>query len=200
MAGRFAVIGSLLGLTALPVLAGVEAVPLAGDSPGGEPGGWRNQKIELVYLGFTSHYSCDGLQSKLELLLKQLGARQGFKVVSYGCDRGYGTPSRFPAARLEFATLQPLGDAALTSTAATDAATGEPAVPGAWRSVELSPRRPFELQDGDCELMEQVRDKVLPLFAIRNLEARLSCVPHQDTGPFSLQMQVFAPLAPAQSK
>ena len=41
------------------------------------PGIWQEQKIELAYLGFTSHYSCDGLQSKLELLLRQLGAQPG---------------------------------------------------------------------------------------------------------------------------
>ncbi|HEY3808606.1 MAG TPA: hypothetical protein VGL50_01605 [Steroidobacteraceae bacterium] len=164
-----------------------EPAPAAGGAP--EPGAWRSQKTELVYMGFTSTYSCDGLQGKLELLLRQLGARPGFKVNAYGC-LDYGRPSRFARATLEFATLQP-ADAGSINPAA---AAGE-AVSGSWRTVELSPHHPFDLQDGDCELMEQFRDKVLPLFATRGLDVHATCVPHQDTGgPFDLRMQVFAPL------
>jgi hypothetical protein len=185
---------------ALPA-AGADAAAGAGtDVAAGQPGAWRSQKTELVYLGFTSHYSCDGLQDKLELLLRQLGARRDFKVIAYGCDRGYGQPSRFPRAALEFATLQPgSADAAPVPSGSSGPSDDQP-VAGAWRSVELSPRHPFELQDGDCELMEQFRDKVLPLFAVRNLQANLTCVPHQDNGPFALQMQVFAPLVTVKPK
>jgi len=158
----------------------------------GEPGTWRSQKTELVYMGFTSTYSCDGLQGKLELLLRQLGARPDFKVNASGCARGYGEPSRFARATLEFSSLQPVEG---------DAAGQDPAVNGTWRSLQLSPHHPFDLQDGDCELMEQFRDRVLPLFATRGLQVRTTCVPHQDTGgPFDLQMQVFAAVTAAKSK
>jgi hypothetical protein len=59
--------------------------------------------------------------------------------------------------------------------------------------VALAPHRPFGLDSGDCELMEQFRDKVLPLFTIRAPQIRIQCIPHQDTGgDFSLQLQVFA--------
>jgi len=194
---RNCLLALILGMAAtLPALAEPGPVPGAGASAStGEPGAWRSQKTELVYMGFTSHYSCDGLQEKLELLLRQLGARRDFKVVAYGCDRGFGTPSRFPRATLEFATLQPAaGDGTDT------AAPAEPPVTGVWHTVELSPRHPFDLQDGDCELMEQFRDKILPFFATRDLQVQATCVPHQDNGPFSLQMQVFAPLAPPKSK
>src|SRR5579863_2263750 len=63
-------------------------------SPDGEPGVWQEHQVDFPYLGFTSHYSCDGLQDKLQLLLRQLGARSDAKVLSYGCDRGFGVPSR----------------------------------------------------------------------------------------------------------
>jgi hypothetical protein len=139
-------------------------------------------------MGFTSHYSCDGLQSKLQLLLRQLGARADAKVSAFGCDRGFGTPSRFPRATMKFATLQP-ADAGNGAAAASPATT----VAGVWRAVQLAPHRPFTLEDGDCELMEQFRDQVLPLFATRAQQLQLTCVPHEDIGPFSLQMQVFAP-------
>lgn len=188
MSIRSSITALLMGLLiAVPSLAEPVA---ATDGATGEPGAWRSQKTELVYMGFTSTYSCDGLQGKLELLLRQLGARQGFKVNAYGCERGYGTPSRFARATLEFSTLQP-----------ADAAGQDSTVSGVWRTVELAPHHPFDLQDGDCELMEQFRDKILPLFATRGLQVRTTCVPHQDTGgPFDLQMQVFTALAPSKSK
>lgn len=177
-------------LVAGTALAEPEAAPGTGSSA--EPGIWQDHQIELAYIGFTSHYSCDGLQSKLELLLRQLGARADAKVSAFGCDRGFGTPSRFPRATMKFATLQPANAesvAAAVTPAATPVATP---VAGVWRSVQLAPHRPYTLDDGDCELMEQFRDKVLPLFATRDQQLKLTCVPHQDIGPFSLQMQVFA--------
>jgi hypothetical protein len=186
---------------AAAVLAGMSLASLAraeGEiQPEGGPGIWQPHEVELDYMGFTTTYSCDGLQSKLELLLRQLGARADAKVSAFGCSRGYGTPSKFARATLKFAALQPLDPA--SSASAPDAAS--PPVAGVWRQLELAPYRPFGLQDGDCELMEQFRDKVLPLFVTRAQQIRTQCVPHQDTGgPFSLNMQVFAPVPAAKSK
>ena len=180
---------SIRSVMAVATLAGWLRVGTARAETEPVPGVWQDHKIDLAYLGFTSHYSCDGLQSKLELLLRQLGARADAKVSAFGCDRGFGTPSRFPRATMKFATLQP-ANADSVAAAGTPAATP---VAGVWRAVQLAPHRPFTLDDGDCELMEQFRDKVLPLFATREQQLRLTCVPHQDIGPFSLQMQVFAP-------
>jgi hypothetical protein len=183
----------LLAALALPGLSLANPAGAEPAAPGAEPGVWQDHKIELHYMGFTTTYSCDGLQSKLELLLRQLGARADAKVSTYGCDRGFGQPSRFVSATLQFATLQPVDAAAPQPTAAP--------LNGDWRNVELAPNRPFDLQDGDCELIEQFSYKVLPLFSTRGLQNRTTCVPHQDTGgPFDLQLQVFAPSPAAKSK
>ncbi len=67
-----------------------------------------------------------------------------------------------------------------------------------WRHVELAPRHPFELQAGDCELVEQFRDTLLPMFVTRNVNNQINCVPHQESGSnFSLSFDVLAPLPPA---
>jgi hypothetical protein len=173
--------GKIVTLVAALALAG--AVPVYAD---GDPGSWQPQKTELDYMGFTTTYSCDGLQSKLEMLLRQLGASSDAKVQAYGCDRFNG-PSKFARASLKFATLHPV------------ASDTDPAVPGKWRAVEFSPRRPFALGYGDCELIEQFRDKVLPLFATRELQGSIHCVPHQ-LNSYSLKFQVFAPIAATHSK
>jgi len=185
---------SIRNVMAVAALAGWLLAGTALAEPEATPGVWQEHQVELAYMGFTSHYSCDGLESKLQLLLRQLGARADAKVSASGCDRGFGTPSRFPRATMKFATLQPAdagnGAAAVTAPAAAMPAT---TVAGVWRAVQLAPHRPFSLEDGDCELMEQFRDQVLPLFATRDQQLKLTCVPHEDIGPFSLQMQVFAP-------
>ena len=200
---------SIRNLMALATLAGgllagaALAEPEAAGSASAEPGVWQEHQIELAYMGFTSHYSCEGLESKLELLLRQLGARADAKVNAFGCDPGFGTPSRFPRATLKFATLQPAdGGSGRGAAAAANAQASAPPAPvaGVWRAVQLAPHRPYDLEDGDCELMEQFRDKVLPLFTTRDQQFRLTCVPHQDIGPFSLQMQVFTPPPEPHSK
>jgi hypothetical protein len=95
-----------------------------------------------------------------------------------------------------FSTLQ-VADA--TSPGAS--ATAAKSVDGVWRHVELSPHHPFELQSGDCELIEQFRDTLLKMFATRNLKNQTNCVPHQDSGSnFSLSFDVFAPVPAAKAK
>jgi hypothetical protein len=193
---------TLLALGCVALERAAVADPVRGDTAAnGEPGIWQEHEVDLAYMGFTSTYSCDGLQSKLELLLRRLGARADAKVTTSGCARGFGTPSRFAAAKLKFATLAPAASDASASTSASASASASAPVLGVWRQVQLAPRRPYELDDGDCELIEQFRDKVLPLFLTREVKQQITCVPHQDTGgPFSLQLQVFAQPAHTASK
>jgi hypothetical protein len=63
--------------------------------------------------------------------------------------------------------------------------------------VALADRSPREVRLGDCELVEQFRDKVLPMFTTRNVENRMTCVPNQLSGSvINLTFEVFAGLAP----
>jgi hypothetical protein len=160
--------------------AGVAAAPQAV-----QPGSWQTHQSNFWFMGFTATYSCDGLSDKLSLLLRQVGARNDAKVIPM-CGREYGRPDKFAQAKLTFASLQPAN--------ASSAAAGNDTVPGLWRHVELASHRPYPLEGGDCELMEQFRDKLLPMFATRNLISNVTCVPHQDTGGlYSLSFDVFAP-------
>jgi hypothetical protein len=51
-----------------------------------------------------------------------------------------------------------------------------------WRSLVIADHSPHKLRRGDCELVEQFRDKVLPLFKTRNVESGMTCVPNQLSG------------------
>jgi hypothetical protein len=151
---------------------------------GTQPGVWQTHQSDFWFMGFTSTYSCEGLADKLSLLLKLTGARSDSKVAPV-CPGSFDRPDKFAQAKLSFASLQP-------PAAANAAAT----VPGVWRHVAWMPHRPFQLDGSDCELMEQFRDKILPMFATRNLNNQIACVPHQDTGDhWSLSFDVFAPVS-----
>src|ERR1700685_3956827 len=147
------------------------------------PGVWQNHEYSFQFLGFTTTYSCDGLATKLKLLLIAAGARADAKSISGACSRGYGTPDKFARAYLKFYTLAPVGTADNAS----------PPINGAWRSVVIADRSPRELRLGDCEVVEQFRDKVLPMFTTRDVENRMTCVPNQLSGSgINLKFEVFA--------
>jgi hypothetical protein len=171
--------GCILILCGLGMSAHADESPTAGL----EPGVWQKHQYTFQFLGFTTTYSCDGLANKLKVLLIAAGARPDAKSIPGACSSGYGSPDKFARAYLTFYTLAPANDGGNTS----------PPIHGLWRSVVLGDRSPRELALGDCELIEQFRDRVLPLFTTRNVENQTTCIPHQLSGSaIGLKFDVFA--------
>jgi hypothetical protein len=52
-------------------------------------------------------------------------------------------------------------------------------VPAHWKTVEVRLDRDPLTEAGDCELVEQIKQSLLPLFATRTIDYRSSCIPHQ---------------------
>jgi len=132
---------------------------------------WAPKELRFVYMGFTSHYSCDGLRDKMRAILLQLGARSDLTVQEVPCSGMAGRPSEFPGVTVKMNVLTPW-DAASSSAAATP-------VPAHWKVVDISTEHDPLREAGDCELIEQVKSRALPLFSTRNVEYRSTCVPHQ---------------------
>jgi hypothetical protein len=159
------------------------------DEPSSESGTWQKHQYSFVSMGFTSTYSCDGLADQLKRLLLAAGARADVKAFPGACPSDFGHPDKLARADLVFYTLTPASGAKPED--------GSWAA-GAWRPVVVSPRSPRELGVGDCELVEQFRAQLLPMFATRNLDDRTTCVPHQDSGSvIDLKFESFAAAAPA---
>src|SRR5215467_14954938 len=57
---------------------------------------WTPKELRFVYMGFTSHYSCDGLADKMRSIVLQLGARSDLKVRNVPCSGTLGRPTEFP--------------------------------------------------------------------------------------------------------
>jgi hypothetical protein len=154
-------------------------------------GVWVKHETSFQFMGFTSTYSCDGLAYKLRILLVAAGARTDAKTTADGCSSGFGRPDKFARARLTFYALAP---------AASAGNDGVP-VEGAWRSVVLADHSPRDLRLGDCELVEQFRDKVLPMFTTRDIENAMTCIPNQLSGSLiSLKFEVLTVLPAAKKK
>lgn len=164
-------IGNLFGCLLCTALL-ASAARAADPTQAAEPGLWQEHHYSFVYMGFTSTYSCDGLADKIKLLLIAAGARQDAKSSPGACANGFGVPDTFARAELTFYTLAPSGP----GTPATSQITG------VWRPVSVAYRSPRELLTGDCELVEQFRNTVLPMFTTRNIEDHTTCIPHQESG------------------
>ena len=157
----------LAGLVwSLPLWAG--EAPTSAAAPA-ESAVWMPKELTFVYMGFTSHYSCDGLLDKMRRVLLMLGARADLDVTRYGCSSSAGTPDPFPGVRIKMSVLAP----------APNGAPSAAAVPAQWKSVEVRLNKDPLYEAGDCELIEQIKQKILPLFTTRKVEFNSNCVPKQ---------------------
>jgi hypothetical protein len=174
-----------VGYTLVAVLL-VSAPSLAADSSPMLPdsGVWQKHDYSFVFMGFTTTYSCDGLADKIRVLLIAAGARKDSKSRAGACAAGFGRPDKFARANLTFYTLAPP-----TAGAPSDAKP----INSTWRTVSFSARSPRELSTGDCELVEQFRHNVLPMFTTRNVQDSTTCIPHQESGSvINLQFESLA--------
>lgn len=160
-------------LTAALLLPRWSAADDAPPAAAADPGIWQKHEYSFAFLGFTTTYSCDGLADKLKVLLIAAGARSDAKSRAGACASGFGRPDKFARADLTFYTLAPAGSGSAVDAKPVDAI---------WRSVALSSRSPRELRTGDCELVEQFRSNVLPMFTTRNIVNQTTCIPHQESG------------------
>lgn len=155
------------GLSISPTWA---AAAEAGAAPAAaQPAVWTSKQLNFLFQGFTTHYSCDGLETKVRHVLKELGARSDLEVHSTGCSSPPGRPDPFPTVNIRMSVLAP----------APDDASAMSLVGAHWKRVDLHLEKDPVWEAGDCELLEQIKQKILPLFATRNVDFASNCVPHQ---------------------
>jgi hypothetical protein len=189
---------SLQGSTTLVLLCA-----LAGLLPGGagaaEPNAaepvqaiWKHQEFTFYFQSQTTFYSCSGLEAKLERILRALGVRKpDVKVRSVDCQSG---PVRMPRVSVNIsapveATEQALAERDKSKSKRELAARvrGVPEdptelapFPAQWKRISLS-RGAVDLEPGDCELIDELRRKVLPKLAVRVVKDSTHCTPQQLT-------------------
>ncbi len=167
--------------------AAISAEPVAGDAAAAPAveAVWTPKELNFTFLGFTAHYSCDGLQGRMQKILLHLGARPAdLQVLPGPCAASFGRPDHFPTVRVKMNVLVP----ATGKTGDADV----PTVPAHWKLVDLTAAKDVVKEAGDCELIEQVKQRVLPLFTTREIDYTSTCIPYQLTiGGTQLRAQVL---------
>ena len=158
---------------------GVPSLAAAADAgaPAAEPAAqpefavWTPKEAEFTYMGFTTHYTCDGLRDAVRDMLLQLGARKSdLKVTEQPCSGQPDRPNPFPGVRIKMSVLQP---------APAQIGSDTQVVEAHWKPVKLPYRETGINAAGQCELLEQFNQKIMPLFTTRNVDLHATCVPHQ---------------------
>ena len=154
-------------------IAGAPAWSADSATPAGEAQAavWTPKEVQFTYMGFTTHYTCDGLRDQVKEMLLQLGARKDdLKVTEQPCSGNPDRPNPFPGVKIKMSVLTP---------APAGATPDAQVVQAQWKSVKLPYRETGINAAGQCELLEQFNKKILPLFTVRNVDSNTSCVPHQ---------------------
>ena len=142
---------------------------------------WAPKELSFAYTGFTTKYSCDGLQARMRSVLLALGSRPDLQVRGYGCTRLAG-PDPLAGVSIKMNVLQRADK------------PGAQALPAHWKVVDLLADRDPVDAAADCELIGQIRAKVLPLFAIRNVDYSATCERgHPLSGGTRLKAEVLVP-------
>jgi hypothetical protein len=172
--GALAVLGSLsCAAPASDAADAVAATPPADTAPAPTDvvtGVWQHHKATFNYYGITSLFTCDGLEDQVRQILLHLGARRDAKVHASGCPGPYNTPSHNAWVDTDFYALAPAADAA-----------GSDTVKARWTPLQVTPRRPDFMGDGDCELIQEMKGLITKNFSLRDVEYRTDCVPHEQS-------------------
>jgi hypothetical protein len=130
-------------------------------------GTWQHHTMNINYYGITSLYTCYGLEDHVKEILVHFGARKDAKVRATGCAYGPDVPSHTAWINADFYTLAPASDGAPNTVKAY------------WTRREIGPKRPFFMGDGDCELVDDMKDLISKNFALKDLQYETDCVPHE---------------------
>lgn len=177
----------------LPALGAEEATE--GALPSADPvqAIWKHQEISFYFQSFTTFYSCTGLEGKLERIMRALGVHAKVRVRSVDCPAS--------VARMPRVVMRVVGPVEATPEALAERDKNKSVrelverirgksdhpldsldeFPAQWRRVSLSRGRQLDLQPGDCELIDEVKKKVLPKLAVRIVNDDVQCMPNQLT-------------------
>jgi len=180
----------LLTATAAVVAFGaLLGAPAWGKEEGGQQGGaaapkelavWTSKEVQFTYMGFTTFYSCDGLKDDIREMLLLLGARKDdLKIYEEPCAGDPDRPNPFPGVKIKMSVLTP---------APSTESDVSHMVQAQWKTVKLPYRMSGINAAGQCELLEQFKKTVLPLFTTRNVDLVATCVPHQ-LSPLGTKLQ-----------
>ena len=167
---------------------------------------WKPQRINFVYRGYSTLYSCSGLQSKLEKILTTVGARGGIELRAYSCDDELSTarfqivlasPVEATQQNVEALTTYDAHDELVARVRGEQLASAEdlPRFPAVWKTISFARSREMRLEPGDCELVEQLRRHILPRMSVHIVSDRVQCSSFGNLARPQLTVSALVPVA-----
>lgn len=139
---------------------------------------WKAQQMNFEYRGYSTTYSCRSLEDKLEIILRTVGARENVRLQSYVCDEQVGvarfqismqSPVIATEANIRELTIHDSKDELVARVNGAQLATANDLerFPAVWKRVSFARDRDMRLERGDCELVQQLRNQILPHMSVR---------------------------------
>lgn len=160
---------ALLLVTAAPVAASetIEAV-------------WKHQTVEFSYVSLHTAYSCELMKARITMLLGHVGAADGVEVTIVPCS-GFDRPQTRYRIAVTFSSLARAAEGAVD------------VVKAAWSEVELGDRNPPSIRGGDCELLEEFQEHLLPTIEHEVIEGATGCGATRRSIVGRLRLKVLKP-------
>lgn len=168
---------------------------------------WKPQRMNFVYRGYSTLYSCRSLQQKLEKILTTIGARDGIELRAYSCDDELAI-ARFQIALTSPVEATPENVQQLTTFDTHDelvarvrgerlaSAEDLPRFPAQWKTISFARSRQMRLSPGDCELVLQLRQHILPRMAVQVVNDQVRCSDFGNIGKPQLTVSALVPVEP----
>jgi len=196
-------INLLFAAIALLAAAVTSAQPLQADTP--IEAVWKVQRMNFAYRGYSTLYTCQSLQTKLEKILLVLGARGGIELRAYSCDDESAVAS-FQITLESPVAATPENVQELTTHDANAVlrarmrgqrlATAEdlPRFPAVWKTISFVRDQRMKLTPADCELVQQLSRHILPRMSVQIVRDKVHCSPFGNIGRPQLTVSALVPL------
>jgi hypothetical protein len=170
---------------------------------------WKPQQVDFEYRGYSTAYSCRGLEDKLELILRSVGAREDVQLRSYACDEQIGIAKfqislQSPVVASEdnvreLTTHDAKGELiARVNGEKLPSAADLPRFTAVWKTVSFARDRRMRLERGDCELVQQLRRQILTRMSVRVVKDNVRCSSSMgNIGPPRLTVSALVPMEEA---
>ena len=145
-----------------------------------QPAAWIARDVSIDLRNLPKSYSCADLWQKFHDVLLVLGARPDLKILTARCEQA----SRSPIVHLQFSLPKFVAGTATRATGIDAAAV----------TVRMEPGHPASLSDGDCELMRQIKDRLLAPLSLHVVSYNMACTaPPSWRGSFNMSVQTVQP-------
>jgi len=174
-------VSTLIGIACMAIASGLAVAAQADATDKAGVAVWQPYELDFHYFGTSTYYNCSSLEDRLEGILRELGADKDVRANVTGC---FGSANLGKMLNAHINVRMP----ALTNDTTADA------FPVNSKTVSLKSGRSGDALGSDCELLEQIRDQILPALKLQAVKDDLSCIPgHANYASRSLQVTAWVP-------